>query len=125
LLARKRSTQLLSVFLSAVLAWPSYVTFGPTEPERPVVGHSALKSDRVGSSFQHRDGKGMVVDGGWSDLADDLEGSDGRDKWLFAHWPFSLSPHDLPSLVPSTSEFLRVGSIDRLASFERSCPLRC
>jgi hypothetical protein len=125
LIARKRSAQILSIILSAVLAWPSCVPVLVAEPLSSIPPNATRKVGQSGACVHHRPRKAFLDEAGWSDLADDFENSDGRDEFPSIPMAFSLFPLDLPSLVPSTHEYRPPVSVDDWTFFWRSPPLRC
>jgi hypothetical protein len=125
LIGRRPSAQFLCWILSAVLVWPTYVPWVVAESSSSgPVASPARVFQRIGG-LHSRDRKAWLEESSWSDLADNIEGSDFRDDFPASPLDFGFVSMDFPNLVPSTLDARSRCSFDRPLFFVLSPPLRC
>jgi hypothetical protein len=127
LLPRAKSSQYLTLLLSALLALPSNLPTleradGRTdlEPSTRAVGHSG-----AGPRLHRPDRKSCHHLAAWSVDVDEPEAPGSRDDSRYTPLALPYRPLDLPSLVPSSLDSRPIGPPWPTPSSSYKPPLRC
>jgi hypothetical protein len=127
LLPRAKSSQYLTLLLSALLALPSNLPTLEREDARTDAESfaSASVGHGTGSRLHRPDRKSCHHLEDWSVVADEPEAPGGRDDFRFAPLAIPHRPIDLPSLVPASLDLQPLQPVEPVASSTYSPPLRC